>query len=134
MKDEIFREPIETVGRFFIYDWTEHSLFRMRWLYLIDWPDDRESPRIWITSYTCWQRSTPDSSFEEVEQLPFDVPMSPSILHRLAEHAGKELYRRSLIVGSMKSVPQNFFERAAEAAEKGFNLKLLREMSQMDNL
>jgi hypothetical protein len=58
--------------------------------------------------------------------------MSASILYRLAEHAGKELYHRSRVVGSLKSVPQNFFERAGEASEKGYSLKLLREMSQTE--
>jgi hypothetical protein len=132
MKDETFREPLKTVGRFFVYDWNEHNLFRMQWLYLIDWPEDGGAPRIWITSYTCWQRQTPDAPFEEIDQIPFDVPMSTSILQRLAEHAGEELYRRSLVVGSLKSVPENFFERAGEAAEKGYSLKSLREISQVE--
>jgi len=132
MKDEIFRQPLENVGRSFVYDWTGHRLFRMQWHYLIDWPEDGKSPRICVTSYTCWQRQTPDASFEEVDQLPFDVPISTSILQQLAEHGGRELYRRSLVVGSLKSVPENFFDRAGEAAEKGYSLKLLREMSQAE--
>jgi hypothetical protein len=134
MRHEIFREPLESVGRFFIYDWTEHSLFRMQWLYLLEWPEGRGFPEIWVTSYTCWQRQTPDLPFEEVDQLPFDVPMSASILERLAEHAGKELYRRSLVVGSLKRVSGNFFDQAGEAADKGYSLKLLREMSQTEAL
>jgi hypothetical protein len=32
----------------------------------------------------------------------------------------------------MKTVPQNFLGRAQEAAEKGYDLKLLREMSQRE--
>jgi hypothetical protein len=132
MKNEIFREPLENVGRIFVYDWTDHSLFRMQWQYLIDWAEDTNSPRIWITSYKCWQRQTFDEPFVEVEQLPFDVPMSASILQRLTAHAGTELYRRSLVVGSLISVPDNFFDRAAEAADKRYNLRLLREMSQRE--
>jgi len=58
--------------------------------------------------------------------------MSDSILQRLAEHAGKELYRRAQVVGTIKSVPQNSFERAGEAAEKGYSLKSLRKMSQKE--
>jgi hypothetical protein len=58
--------------------------------------------------------------------------MSEGLLYRLAEHAGKELLRRSVVVGSLKTVPPNFLERAVEAAEKGYDLKLLREMSQRE--
>jgi len=32
----------------------------------------------------------------------------------------------------MKPVPQNFLARAKEAAKKGYDLKLLREMSQKE--
>jgi hypothetical protein len=69
---------------------------------------------------------------EEVECLPFDIPMSEGLLHRLAEHAAKELYRRALVVGSLKTVPHNFLDRAQEAASKGYDLRLLREMSQRE--
>jgi hypothetical protein len=72
------------------------------------------------------------AEFERVEDLPFDIPMSEGLLYRLAEHAGKELYSRALVVGSMKTVPRNFLGRAQEAAKKGYDLKLLREMSQKE--
>jgi hypothetical protein len=132
MKDEIFREPLESLGPLCVYTWNEHKLFQMQWVYSIEWLEGAKLPKLWIMSYTCWQRQTPDAPFEEVDQVPFDVPMSESILYRLAEHAGKELYRRSLIVGSLRSVPQNFLARAEEAAEKGYSLELLREMSQRE--
>jgi hypothetical protein len=58
--------------------------------------------------------------------------MTEEILYRLAQHAGKELYSRSVVVGSLKPVPPNFLARAEEAAEKSYDQKLLREMSQRE--
>jgi hypothetical protein len=130
MKDEIFREPLECSGRLCVYTWTQHSLFQMQWLYSIEWTEGAKFPKIWIMSYRCMQRETPDAPFREVDQIPFDVPMSEAILSLLAEHAGKELFRRSLVVGSLKPVPQNFLVRAEESAAKGGSLRLLRETSQ----
>jgi hypothetical protein len=122
MKDEIFREPLESLGPLCVYTRNEHSLFQMQWVYSIEWAEGGKFPKIWIISYTCWQRKTSDAQFEQVDNVPFDIPMSEGLLNQLAEHAGKELYRRSVVVGSLKSVPQNFLDRAEEAAEKGYNL------------
>lgn len=85
MKDEIFRQPLESLGRLCTYTWNEHWLFQMQWVYSIEWPEGGENPKMWIVSYTCWQRETPDEPFKQVNQIPFDVPMSESILYRLAE-------------------------------------------------
>ena len=131
MKDEIFREPLEGDNSLYVYIWNEHSLFQMQWAYSIEWSKDG-GPKIWVTSYRCWQRQTPDAQFEKVDDVPFDIPMSEWILYRLAEHAARELYRRSVVLGSLKPVPQDFLGRAEEAAAKGYNLKLLREMSQRE--
>jgi hypothetical protein len=132
MKDEIYREPLaKSDNPIFVYIWNEHSLVQMQWVYSIEWLKDG-GPTIWIMSYCCWQRQTPSAQFEKVDDVPFDVPVSDWLLYRLAEHAGMELFRRSVIVGSLKNVPQNFFGRAEEAAAKGYNLKLLREMSQRE--
>lgn len=62
----------------------------------------------------------------------FKQGVSESILCGLAQHAAEEIYRRSRVVGSLKRVPQDFRDRAQEAAEKGYSLKLLREMSQRE--
>ena len=132
MKDEIFRHPLENLGPLCVYTWNEHSLFQMQWTYAVEWAELGKHPKIWIMSYRCWQRKNTDAPFEEVDQVPFDVPMSDSILYRLAEYAGEELYRRSLVVGSAKSVPENFLGRAELAAQKGYDLKLRREMSQRE--
>ena len=131
MKDEIFREPLEEDNSFCAYIWNENDFFQMQWVYSIEWLKD-SGPKIWIFSYSCWQRLTPEVQFEKVESLPGEIPMSESILRGLTEHAGREIYRRSEVVGSLKLVPQNFFGRVEEAAKKGFSLKLLREMSQRE--
>jgi hypothetical protein len=131
MKDEIYSEPLESGSQLHVYVWNEHDLVQMQWVYCVEWSNDGP-PKIWITSYTCFQRRTLSAKFERVEDLPFDIPMSEELLYRLAEHAGKELYSRAVVVGSMKTVPQNFLGRAQEAAKKGYDLKLLREMSQRE--
>jgi hypothetical protein len=131
MRDEIYRKPLESTGRLHVYVWNEHELVQMQWVYCVEWSNDGP-PKIWITSYTCFQRQDPSAQFEEVDAIPFDIPMSEGLLYRLAEHAGKELYSRAVIVGSLKTVPQNFLGRAQEAAKKGYDLKLLREMSQRE--
>jgi hypothetical protein len=132
MKDEIYREPlVKGDNPIYVYIWNEHSLVQMQWVYTIEWSKDG-GPRIWILSYICWQRQTPSDQFEKVDDVPIDIPVSDWLLSRLAEHAGKELFRRSVVVGSLKTVPQNFLGRAQEAAEKGYDLKLLREMSQRE--
>jgi hypothetical protein len=107
MKDEIYREPLESGSPLHVYIWNEHDLVQMQWVYCVEW-SNAGPPKIWITSYTCFQRQTLSAEFERVEDLPFDIPMSEGLLYRLAEHAGKELYSRAVVVGSMKTVPQNF--------------------------
>jgi len=131
MKDKVYRKPLEGDRSLYVYIWNEHDLVQMQWVYSIEWSTEG-GPKIWITSYSCWQRQDPSAQFEKVDAIPFDIPMSEGLLYRLAEHAGKELYRRSVVVGSLKPVPQNFLDRAQEAAEKGYDLKLLREMSQRE--
>ena len=131
MKDEVYRKPLEGDSSLYVYTWNEHELVQMQWAYSIEWSRD-SGPKIWITSYSCWQRQDPSAQFEKVDSVPFDIPMSDGLLYRLAEHAGKELYRRAIVVGSMKPVPQNFLGRAEEAAAKGYDIKLLREMSQRE--
>jgi len=131
MKDKVYRKPLEGDSSLYVYIWNEHDLVQMQWVYSIEWSTEG-GPKIWITSYSCWQRQDPSAQFEKVDAIPFDIPMSEGLLYRLAEHAGKELYRRSVVVGSLKPVPQNFLDRAQEAAEKGYDLKLLREMSQRE--
>jgi hypothetical protein len=131
MKDEIYRKPFQGDNGLYVYVWNGHDLVQMQWAYSIEWSQGG-GPRIWISSYTCGQRQTPSAPFEEVDNLPFDIPMSEGLLYRLAEHAGKELYSRSVVVGSLKTVPSNFLGRAKEAAEKGYDIKLLREMSQRE--
>jgi hypothetical protein len=131
MKDDIYRKPLQGDNGLYVYVWNEHDLVQLQWNYSIEWSQGG-GPRIWISSYTCWQRQTPSAPFHEVENLPFDIPMSEGLLSRLAEHAGKELYRRSVVVGSLRHVPQNFLSRAQEAATKGYNLKSLRELSQKE--
>ena len=73
-----------------------------------------------------------EAPWSEVENLPFDIPMSDSILQRLTEHAAQQLYSRSAVVGSMLRVPENFLARAEEAAGKRYDVKLLREMCQRE--
>jgi hypothetical protein len=131
MKDEIFREPLEGDDGYYVYNWNEPNLFQMQWTYNIEWPAGGK-PTIWIHSYQCWQRATMEDAWKEVENLPFDIPMSDSILHRLTEHAAQQLYSRSVVVGSMKSVPENFLARAEEAAGKRYDVKLLRKMGQRE--
>ena len=131
MKDEIYRKPFQGDNGLYTYVWNEHALVQMHWQYSVEWPQGG-GPKIRIWSYTCFQRQTISAAFQRVENLPFDIPMSEGLLCRLAEHAGKELYSRAVVVGSMKTVPQNFLGRAQEAAEKGYDLKLLREMSQRE--
>src|SRR5437016_1525349 len=131
MKDEIYRKPLEADSSIYIYIWNEHDLVQMQWVYSVEWSSEG-GPTIWITSYSCWQSRATSAEFEKVDSVPFDIPMSEGLLYRLAEHAGKELYRRAIVVGSMKPVPQNFLGRAEEAAAKGYDIKLLREMSQRE--
>jgi hypothetical protein len=131
MKDEIYRKPFQGDNGLYTYVWNEHALVQMHWQYSVEWPQGG-GPKIRIWSYTCFQRQTISAEFQRVENLPFDIPMPEGLLYRLAEHAGKELYSRAVVVGSMKTVPQNFLGRAQEAAEKGYDLKLLREMSQRE--
>ena len=100
MKDEVYREPLESLkNRFCEFTLNEHDLFQMRWTYTVEWGKTGR-PKIWIVSYVCWQRKTKDVPFEQVENLPIDIPISEQILDRMAEHAGQELYRHSVIVGS----------------------------------
>ncbi|MGO9242865.1 MAG: hypothetical protein ACLQBJ_18845 [Bryobacteraceae bacterium] len=127
----VFREPLEHNSPHCTYVWNLSDLFQMQWAYSIEWPE-QGGPRIWVYGYSCWQRPTPGARFEIVENLPFDIPISETILCGLAQHAGEEIYRRSLVVGSLKRVPQNFRDRAEEAAGKAYDLKLLREMSQRE--
>jgi hypothetical protein len=89
MKNEIFREPLESLGRLYVYTWNENSLFRMQWVYSIEWTKGGKIPKIWITSYACWQRQTiDDAQFEQVDNVPLDIPTSEGLLYRLAEHTG----------------------------------------------
>jgi hypothetical protein len=131
MHIEVFRQPLEAFHHAYEYRWVENDLVRMQWNYTIEWLPD-SGPKIWIWSYYCWQRRAPDAPFEEVENLPFDVPMSDWILERLVDHACKQLYRHSVVVGPLKAVPLNFLIRAEEAAKKGYDMKLLREASQRE--
>ena len=132
MKAETYREPLEKGDNpIFVYNWHEHSLVQMQWTYSVEWLEG-SGPKIWILSYCCWQRQTPADQFQKVDDIPLEIPMSNWLLYQLAQHAGKELFRRSVIVGALKDVPQNFLGRAEEAAAKGYNLKMLREMSQRE--
>jgi hypothetical protein len=128
---EVFRHPLEGSQLAYQYTWVENALVQMQWNYTIEWLPD-SGPKIWIWSYYCWQRRDPDAPFEEVEHLPFDVPMSDWILQRLVDHARNQLYLHSVVVGPMKAVPLNFLDRAWEAAKKGYDMKLLREASQRE--
>jgi hypothetical protein len=131
MKDEIFREPLESDNGYYVYTWNEPNLFQMQWSYGVEWPASGK-PTIWIHSYRCWQRPTMEEPWKEVENLPFDIPMSDSILSRLTGHAAQQLYSRSVVVGSMKPVPEDFLAWAEEAAEKRYDGRLLREMGQRE--
>jgi hypothetical protein len=131
MKDEVYRKPFQGDNGLYIYVWNEHDLVQMQWFYSVEWSRGGK-PKIWIWSYRCFQRRNLSAEFEEVDAVPFDIPMTEELLYRLAQHAGKELYSRSVVVGSLKPVPLNFLARAREAAEKGYDLKLLREMSQKE--
>jgi len=131
MKDVIFRKPLERNTGPCVYTWNASDHFQMQWDYSIEWSENT-GPKIWIHGYRCWQRPSAAAQFEQVDNLPFDIPTSKSILCGLAQHAGEEIYRRSVVVGPLKLVPENFRERAQEAASKGSSLKLLREMSQRE--
>jgi hypothetical protein len=131
MKDVIFREPLEGDNGYYVYTWNEPNLFQMQWSYGVEWPAGGK-PTIWIHSYRCWQRPTMEEPWKEVENLPFDIPMSDSILSRLTGHAAQQLYSRSVVVGSMKPVPEDFLAWAEEAAGKRYDGRLLREMGQRE--
>jgi hypothetical protein len=131
MKDEIFRAPLEGDNGYYVYTWNKANLFQMQWSYGVEWPAGGK-PTIWIHSYTCWQRPTMAEPWKEVENLPFDIPMSDAILGLLTAHAALQLYSRSVVVGSVKAVPENFLARAEEAAGKRYDVKLLREMCQRE--
>ncbi|MGB7763277.1 MAG: hypothetical protein WBL61_25805 [Bryobacteraceae bacterium] len=130
-KHEIFREPFEGDNGYYTYTWNESNLFQMQWNYTVEWPASGK-PTIWIHSYRCWQVPTLEAPLAEVEHLPFDIPMSDSILYRLTQHAARQLYSRSVVVGPMKLVPEDFLDRAEEAAGKRYDARLIREMSQRE--
>jgi hypothetical protein len=131
MTGDMYRKPFEDDNGLYVYVSNEHDLFQMQWQYSIEWPQSGK-PTIRIWSYTCWQRQTISAPLERVESLPFDIPMTERILYLLAEQAGKELYSRAVVLGSIKPVPENFLLRAKEAAAKGYDLKPLRELSQRE--
>ena len=113
--NEVIRPPLEDLPEFYVYIWNENDFVQMQWFYVVEWPRN-SGPTISIMSCHVYQRWARDAPWERRETLPSDIPMSDSILQRLADHAGKQLYRHSVVIGPMKAVPLNFFDRAEEAA------------------
>ncbi len=135
LDEPVYREPLAPPLGFYTYVLNSktvlNNLYEMQWTYFVEWPEEGVI-KIHVVSYRCYQRLTPDEEFKKVDHIPHRIPMSNVILRALIDHAAQELCLRATVLGRMEAVPENFQLRAEEAVRKGYDLKLLREMSQRE--
>ena len=125
----VYRPPLSRRSSFQTFTLHVNSLCQFQWDYIIDWPCMKQ-PKIWIFAYRCFQREHASAEFNEVDQIPFDVPVWEGLIQRITRHAAEVLYSSAEVVGPLTPVASDFEVGAGEASEKRYDMQKYREMSQ----
>ena len=127
----VYREPLAPSFSLKTYVLHVSELCQMQWDYILDWPDN-EQPKLWICAYRCFQRSDSGEEFQEVDSIPFDVPVWDDVIAGICQDAAGVLYSSARVVGALVPVTSDYKFGAEEAAKKCYDMRKYRTMMQAD--
>jgi hypothetical protein len=123
----VYRDPLIENSALQTYTLQINALCQFQWDYILDWPAG-EAPKIWISTYRCFQRMESSAEFQIAENVPFDIPVWDEVVRGIAQAVAEVLYRSCRIVGPIVPVSADYHTGAEEAANKRFDMHKYRAM------